>query len=507
MSKRQRVVISALAILGAVLLPPAGGAGAAGDGDIGDGPVLRGHIDQTDCETGRLSLAELIERGRELFVAKFNTFDGQGRPAATGNGVPTKRLLGPDVGFIRTSSPEANSCAGCHNDPRTGGGGDFVANVFVMAQVRDPVTDSVGGDFSDERNTPGMMGSGAIEMLAREMTVELRAGRDAARAEADRQGSPVVRELTAKGVGFGRIVAHPGGTFDTQAVKGVNADLIIRPFHQKGVVVSLREFTTNAYNHHHGMEAVERFGRARTGSDDFDEDGVPDELTVGDLTAATIFQATLPPPGQVLPRDRRKARAVRRGGVTFETIGCAECHRPALILDKPIYSEPNPFNPIGNLRPGDVSRPVTFDLARDGPAPHLERLPDGRAVVRAYTDLKRHDLCDAEINRFCNEKLTQNGVSTREFITRKLWDVGNSAPYGHRGDMTTITEAILAHGGEGRASRDAFAALEPEERGEVVEFLKSLQILPEGTPTLVVQERDLESVKQRELESSRQESR
>jgi len=43
-----------------------------------------------------------------------------------------------------------------------------VANVFVLAQVLDPVTDSVSAEFSDERNTLGMNGSGAIEMLARE---------------------------------------------------------------------------------------------------------------------------------------------------------------------------------------------------------------------------------------------------------------------------------------------------------------------------------------------------
>ena len=36
--------------------------------------------------------------------------------------------------------------------------------------------------------------------------------------------------------------------------------LIIRPFHQAGRVVSLREFTNNAFNHHHGMQSVERFG-------------------------------------------------------------------------------------------------------------------------------------------------------------------------------------------------------------------------------------------------------
>jgi len=470
---------------------------AAGDDgdrvhDIGDGPAIRAHVSEADCESGKLSLQELLERGRELFVAKFNSFDGQGRPAATGNGVPTKRVLGGDPGFIRTSSPEANSCSGCHNDPRTGGGGDFVANVFVMAQARDPVTDSVGDEFSDERNTLGMMGSGAIEMLAREMTVDLRGIRDGARVEAQKSGAPMVRDLVTKGVGFGLITAFPGGTFETRAIRGVDSDLTVRPFHQKGVVVSLREFTVNAYNHHHGMQAVERFGKARTGTDDFDEDGVPDELTVGDITAATLFQAFLNTPGQVIPRERRKARAVKRGGETFESIGCAECHRPSLILDHPVYSEPNPFNPVGNLRPQDVSRPVAFDLTRAGPLPRPERLPDGRAVIRAYTDLKRHDLCDAEVHHFCNEKVIQNGVSTKEFLTRKLWDAGSSAPYGHRGDLTTIGQAILAHGGEGRKARDAFVALPKEAQDEVVEFLKSLRILPDGTPTLVVQEKDLD---------------
>ena len=58
----------------------------------------------------------------------------------------------------------------------------------------------------------------------------------------------------------------------------------------------------------------------------------------------------------------------------------------------------------------------------------------------------------------------------------------NSDPYGHRGDLTTLTEAIHFHGGEARASRDAFFALGEDERGAVIEFLKTLQVLPEGAP-------------------------
>jgi hypothetical protein len=452
---------------------------------IGEGPVIEEHVSQADIEAGALTFDHIFAKGQEFFSAKFNIFDGQGRPAATGNGTPTKRVPGSAPEFTRTSAPDANSCAGCHNDPRAGGGGDFVVNVFVLAQVLDPVVESVSPHLSNERNTLGMMGSGAIEMLAREMTRDLQALRQQARDEALASGVTVTTALVTKGVPFGQIIAHPDGSVDTDEAEGVNADLIIRPFHQKGAVVSLREFTVNAFNHHHGMQAVERLGAARTGTDDFDEDGVPDELTVGDITAATIFQAALSIPGRVMPEGRAAREAIEHGENTFMAIGCSECHRPVLMLDHPIFSEPNPFNPPGTLRPDEVSRLFTFDLTRQGEQPRLERLRDGRAVVRAYTDLKRHTLCDAELMHFCNEQVRQAGIPTELFLTRKLWDVGNSAPYGHRGDLTTITEAIFHHGGEARAARDAFVALPKSQQDTVVEFLKSLQVLPPGASSRV----------------------
>ena len=73
----------------------------------------------------------LIERGRELFKAKFTTVDGAGRPKATQAIIPTKRKTGVNPPFTRTSGPDSNSCFGCHNDPVEGGSGDDVANVFV----------------------------------------------------------------------------------------------------------------------------------------------------------------------------------------------------------------------------------------------------------------------------------------------------------------------------------------------------------------------------------------
>jgi hypothetical protein len=462
---------------------------------VGERPVLEERLEQAEIEQGAISFKRLLELGEFIFAARWNKLDGQGRPASTGAGTPTRRDPTRDVGFIRTSGPDATSCADCHHQPHIGGAGGFVANVFVLAQTLDPVTDSISAEFSNERNTLGMNGSGAIEMLAREMTADLLAIRERARAEARLTGRNITRVLETKGVNFGRITAQPDGAVDTAQVEGVDADLIIKPFHQKGVVNSLRVFTVNAFNHHHGMQAVERFGlgqRDNRGNvittSDFDEDGVLDELTVGDITAATIFQAAMNIPGRVISNDPVRRAAADRGEVLFDVIGCTDCHKPALALNSRFLSEPNPFNSPGNLRLQDVGRPVTFDLTRDIPRPRLERTATGGAIVRAYTDLKRHVICDDQDPFFRNERVIQSGVPVDQFITRKLWDVDNTAPYGHRGDLTTITEVILHHAGEARPQRERFAALSREQQSEIVEFLKQLQVLPPGSPREVTEE-------------------
>src|SRR5215470_17369701 len=339
---------------------------------IGERPALEQHVNEADVESGSIKFKSLIDIGETIFATRWNKLDGQGRPGATGAGTPTRRDPANNPGFIRTSGTDSNSCADCHNTPTAGGAGGFVANVFVLAQTLDPVTDSVSAEFSDERNTLGMNGSGAIEMLAREMTADLLAIRDAAKAAAASGRANVTRSLDTKGVNFGQISAHPDGSLDTSGVQGVDADLIIKPFHQKGVVNSVRVFTVNAFNHHHGMEAVERFGVGQLDNkgniittNDFDGDGVPDEMTVGDITAATIFQVALNIPGRVVSSDAGRKAAAVRGEQRFSDIGCTDCHKPSLTLNTRSFSEPNPFNPPGNLRVQDVQRSIVFDLTHD----------------------------------------------------------------------------------------------------------------------------------------------
>lgn len=449
-------------------------------------PALSRHIEQSDILSGRLSFDEVLKHGEELFTVLFNICDGQGRPATTGGTVARE----PDeMAFSRVSAPDSNSCFSCHNQPRVGGGAEFVGNVFLLAQHEDPVLESTSMMSSNHRNPLGMFGAGPIEMLAREMTTDLHSLRESALAEARERGEAVTVTLLTKGVNFGELTMAPDGAQDSSNIEGLDHDLIIKPFHQAGTKISLRQFSANAMNQHHGMQAEERFDLNPDIMDsDFDRDGVKRELTIGDITAVTLFQAALATPGRALPDEPERRADAIRGEQVFDEIGCTSCHIPELALESRFFSDPNPFNPANTMT--DMTQMVSFDMTAVGPRPRLERRGEG-AIVRAFTDLKRHSLCDPAsdpdaIRFFCNETLRDSrpDVGGRHgsefFITRKLWDVGSSAPYGHRGDLTTVSEAILMHGGEGRAARDAFTDLPFADQRAVVEFLLTLQILPEA---------------------------
>ena len=471
------------------------GGTSVGDPVIGDAPALRAHTSQTAIDNREISLEEIVESGQRLFASSFNTLDGAGRPETTDTSASNfrPRRVFPD-NFNRVSGPDANSCLACHNLPRPAGGGDNAANVFVLANELPFVNfDGEEGDGSREhtlknvgveRNPIGLFGSGYIEMLAREMTVDLEEIVIIAREEAKSAGSTVTKDLVTKGVSFGRITARPDGTLDSSGVEGVDDDLVIRPFMQKGVVVSLREFAVKALNQHFGMQAAENFGDGL----DPDRDGIADELSRGDLTALVIFQATLPVPGRVIPAHPEAQAAANRGQEMFSTLGCNVCHIPELRLETPIFTEPNPFNPPGKLQASDVSNPLTVDLTSESSAPRLREQSDGSVMVPAFTDLKRHDM-GPQLN---NDVLEQDGVPTNVWLTKKLWGFANEPPYLHHGRATLISEAILVHGGEAQRARDAFAALSTDDQAAVVEFLKTLQVLPEDSvdPVLAAGEID-----------------
>ncbi len=470
--KKSRGVSAALGAL-AVLV---GGFAFAGSWDERVFPP-GSHIDfDSVAAAGPAALPALIERGRELFKAKFTTVDGAGRPKATQAIIPTRRKTGVNPPFTRTSGPDANSCFGCHNDPVEGGSGDDVSNAFVSEGFESAQFDNVDPSFSSERHTIAIMGAGLVELLAREMTADLQAIRSDAVKRAWASRAAVRADLVTKGVRFGWIVAHPDGMVDLDSVDGVDADLIVRPFSRKGVFTSLRQFTINALNAHHGMEASERFGVRWTGSHDFDESGVPDAMTPGDVSALVAFQATLPPPTVKtdLPDDWRRAAA--EGAKAFDAIGCASCHIETLPLKSMVFTDPAPYDMAGTLRSSEVKAPIRIDLSTFPFAKTLKRNDKGEWLIPLYSDLKRHLIVDDQVASLGNELQAQRFVERDVFLTPRLWGVGSTAPYGHNGQFRMLDEAIAAHGGDARFARDAYLALDPAKRDYIVAFLRSLVI-------------------------------
>jgi cytochrome c peroxidase len=471
-----------------------------------------------DGQEFAIPLERLVRFGERLFTAMWTIQEGAGRPQTKGTGAP---LSDPGMPLVfprnmnRLSGPDANSCSGCHNKPAVGGGGDVVQNVFVLGQRFDFATfdafdfaltrgayDERGHaatlqTIANSRKSIGMFGSGFIEMLARQITADLQATRDATSL-----GS--VRPLVSKGISFGLIGRRSDGTWDVSGITGLAApslqttgaasppSLIIRPFHQAGNVVSLRQFTNNAFNQHHGIQSEERFGVDA----DADGDGFVNELTRADVTAVTLFQATLAVPGRVISHEPEVRAAVLAGERKFAEVGCAACHIPRLPLTGGgwIFTEPNPYNPAGNLRVGDA--PVlSVDLTSVRlPQPRLK--PQGAVVyVPAYTDLKLHDITSGpddpnreglDMNQLAGSPEFFAGNST--FITRKLWGIANQHSFGHHGQYTTMREAVLAHAGEAERSRRQFEDSPEADRNAIIEFLKSLQILPPGARSLCVDE-------------------
>ena len=114
-----------------------------------------------------------------------------------------------------------------------------------------------------------------------------------------------------------------------------------------------------------------------------------------------------------------------------------------------------------------VSRHLTADNAA---TPALSR-----QLIWPYTDLLLHDMGPG-----LADNRPDGLASGREWRTAPLWGIGltetvNGHTYFlHDGRARNLTEAILWHGGEAQAQRDAFAAMAPDQRRALVAFLNSL---------------------------------
>ncbi|HYR29031.1 MAG TPA: di-heme oxidoredictase family protein, partial [Thermoanaerobaculia bacterium] len=150
--------------------------------------------------------------------------------------------------------------------------------------------------------------------------------------------------------------------------------------------------------------------------------------TSGEVQALVDFMSMLAPAprGKITPD-------VRAGEIVFNRIGCHSCH-------------------VSTLQSGPH------------PNPALDRV-----TYHPYSDFLLHDM------GFLGDGIEQQGTATgREFRTAPLWGLRMRTRYLHDGSALTLTVAIEAHDGQGRASRDQFKRLSAADRANLLAFLESL---------------------------------
>jgi len=460
---RARVSSTSVLVLTWVVASAALGSRGQAQAPPGEAPNLGARLTQEEITGGGLSLLEIRRHGRRIFSTPFNKLDGYGDgdmnpddPVLPG-GRPTLQNNGT---FLRVNGLDGQTCLECHSVLSAaviparlgvGGVGGSVTNVLFRPTMID-VVDTAGVGFASFNgrfiNPPFLFGSGAVELLGKEMTERLQELKLYAR---DHPGIDV--PLAAKGVDFGTI-RYESGEWNTTGVRGVDEDLVVRPFGRKGSFPSVRAFDVDAMQFHFGMQPVEAVGE----DVDSDGDGVGNEILVGEISALHIFATTAERP--TLLKD---APGAREGLGIFRSIGCAECHRPVLRTDRETlaYSFPEvPTDPFANaFYEVDLSQP---------PARFKKRPSCPGLIVPLFADLKRHDMGPGLAE-------SHGAALDTQFTTARLWGVADTAPYLHDGRATTLTEAILLHGGEAQAARDAFAGLADESRIRVLDLLRALR--------------------------------
>ena len=415
-----------------------------------------------------------IRRGRQLFQRKFTRADGQGPVTDDGTGdINTTLAIGAGL---------ADSCAACHGRPRgaAGGGGDVVTR-------------------PDSRDAPHLFGLGLKEMLADEITGQLRQIQADALLAARAGGQPVTRSLKAKGIDYGTITASPTGTVDTSHVQGVDPDLRVRPYFAHGGTISIREFVVGALNAEMGLQAADpdlaiasAHGRVTTPSgmvldgrtDRIEAPPVPNpagepngNVSGGEVPTALVDYLEFYLLNYFKPALYEQNGVTKRGALVMGQIGCTSCHMADLGIDRDrrvadvetVYDEKHGiFNGLYA-----TATPLADPVDDGSGMPSLKKPRLQPFLVQnIFTDFKRHDVGPSFYER------NWDGTLQKQFLTRPLWGIGSKASYGHDGRSVTLAEVILRHGGEAQASRDAFAALDPPRRRAVLEFLRSLVLFP-----------------------------
>jgi len=429
--------------------------------------AMHASLDSERIAAGQMCLSQLTDLGQLVFEHEYGFADGLGGGAsAQARAGPFRRVHAGLFG-----GPETISCPSCHWVGGPAGAGAETDNAFLQGDGERP-------DSGDARNPPALLGLGVVQALAHEMSRDLAQQRTDLVREATQAGDTRERALVSKGVDFGVLRVTANGEVDTASLHGVDADLVVKPFGWKGTLAEFADFSSEALQVHLGIQSdrllATRSGEmvgAGTDQEDPDGDGVRHELGKAPMAAMTAYLALLELPiveplilnrkldpaakGMLPPTTTSFADDFARGRQQFHDLGCAGCHQPMLLLERPVLT-------VDGMPPIDLAREMGSDLRYDSTL--------GGYPVWLFSDLKRHDMGPANAARH-----PQNGVSVREYLTPRLWGVADSAPYLHDGRAPSFDYAIAGHDGEGAAARAAFTALPFEEKNALRVYLISLR--------------------------------
>jgi hypothetical protein len=419
-----------------------------------------------------------IARGRQLFQRKFTVAQGMGPRTDDGIGdIEMELSLGAGL---------ADSCAACHGRPR--GAAGFGGDVFTRP---------------DSRDAQHLFGLGIKEMLADEITQDLRNIRDSAINQAESLGSSVTVQLNSKGIHFGEITVNSDGNYDPSDILGVDDDLRVRPFFHHGGTISIREFVVGALNAEMGLEAVDPelsdaaaggsfvtlAGMVLDGSqdsiespvaaneaDDPDLDGVVNEVPESLVDFLEFYLLNY-----FKPATYQQTRGTKSGQRIMKEIRCTKCHVQNLTIshDRRLADVETRYDRKRGIFNTMFATASTLFNEEDDNSDHPTiKTPIGGSfeVKNIYTDFKRQDLGPNFHER------NFDGELRTEFFTTALWGVGTTPSYGHDGRSINLREVILRHGGEAQHSSEAFARLSKDQQTHVIEFLQSLVLFgPPGT--------------------------
>jgi len=152
------------------------------------------------------------------------------------------------------------------------------------------------------------------------------------------------------------------------------------------------------------------------------------------------MRATKVPP---VDADIAATSDAQLGKQLFSSIGCAVCHTPTITTEPP-----------GTLINGGALKVANAV---------------GNKIIHPFSDFLLHDVGTGD-------GIVQNGgQSTRNKIrTPALWGLRARGRFMHDGGSLNLTDAILRHGNQAAATRDAFRGLSTTNQDKLIRFLLSL---------------------------------